>query len=355
MAAKLERSTSVYLNAIRFFAACIVFLGHISGQRFTRGFLWPTAAFMDIAVMVFFVLSGFVIAYVTEDHERDLRTYAINRIARIYSVALPALILALVLDSIGRHFRPELYSISWGFSAKYVWLQFLAGATFTHRLWWAEISPGSILPYWSLGYEVWYYVIFAVFFYLRGQKRYWLTGLACLIAGPEILSLFPVWLFGFAVYQLSKRELMPKWAARAILYASAGSLLVLLYFALHGFHPPRTIIVRYVVGALFGLNIIAIRAVDFSPRWLGQVTPAINWFAGLTFSLYLFHVTVAQFLVTLLPAPPASTTGQISFFVGTFLIVAVLAEFTERKKNVWRSAVAVGFSLLSRARREVTI
>jgi len=74
-------------------------------------------------------------------------------------------------------------------------------------------------------------------FYLRGQKRYWLAGLGCLIAGPEILYLFPVWLLGFAVYHISKRDLMPKWAARTILAASAASLLVFLYLPCMVFNP----------------------------------------------------------------------------------------------------------------------
>ena len=52
--------------------------------------------------MVFFVLSGFVIAYVSEQKEHTLREYSISRLARLWSVAVPALILTIALDQLGR-------------------------------------------------------------------------------------------------------------------------------------------------------------------------------------------------------------------------------------------------------------
>jgi peptidoglycan/LPS O-acetylase OafA/YrhL len=52
------------------------------------------------AVDVFFVLSGFVIGYATDSRERTPLTYAINRLARIYSVAIPALAATFILDGI---------------------------------------------------------------------------------------------------------------------------------------------------------------------------------------------------------------------------------------------------------------
>ena len=121
----MRRETSIYLNAVRFFAALVVFLGHTSGRRFTDGFLWAFGEYMDVAVIIFFVLSGYVIAYVTDNRERTLDDYAINRVARILSVAIPALILTFVLDTIGRSFHPEAYSAAWGYSSDQIWLQYL--------------------------------------------------------------------------------------------------------------------------------------------------------------------------------------------------------------------------------------
>ncbi len=344
---QLDCSTSVFLNAVRFLAALTVFLGHLSGRRFTGGLLWPLAAFMDTAVIIFFVLSGFVIAYVTEDHERDLQTYAINRIARIYSVALPALILALILDSVGRYLRPELYSATWGFSSQGIWLQYLTSAVFVQRIWWNEITPGSILPYWSLGYEVWYYVIFAILYYATGTWRVVLGLVACFCAGPNILSLFPIWLLGFATYRVSKGAALPKGAAGSIIVATALLLGVLMYLASQGFSLPRLLVTRYLVAIVFALNILAVRQFSFSPSVLRMIERPVGWLAGMTFSLYLFHLPVAQFLSVILPWPPQAMPARVAIFGGTFLLIVALAELTERKKGAWRNGVAVLYGAIS--------
>ena len=49
------------------------------------------------AVVVFFVLSGYLIAW-TAQRDKSAVDYLINRAARIYSVALPALVLTYLLD-----------------------------------------------------------------------------------------------------------------------------------------------------------------------------------------------------------------------------------------------------------------
>ena len=66
----MNRATSLYLDLVRFTAALVVFFGHICGSRFTGGLFWQVGPYADEAVDVFFVLSGFVIAYVAENRER---------------------------------------------------------------------------------------------------------------------------------------------------------------------------------------------------------------------------------------------------------------------------------------------
>ena len=53
------------------------------------------------AVIVFFVLSSFVIAYTVDQENCTLFEYAIHRISRIYLVVIPALILTPMADWIG--------------------------------------------------------------------------------------------------------------------------------------------------------------------------------------------------------------------------------------------------------------
>src|SRR5258705_180650 len=121
----MNRETSLYLDVFRFSAAIIVFLGHMVGARFTWGLFWQIAPFMGDAVTVFFVLSGFVIGFTTDERETTLRSYVIARAARMYSVAIPALLITFALDFLGRMARPDLYSIGWGYIADGKVLQFL--------------------------------------------------------------------------------------------------------------------------------------------------------------------------------------------------------------------------------------
>lgn len=64
------------------------------------------------------MLSGFVIAYVTDQRETSAATYTISRLARVYSVSLPAMIATFTLDTIGRTLRPDLYSEAWDYVAE---------------------------------------------------------------------------------------------------------------------------------------------------------------------------------------------------------------------------------------------
>lgn len=102
----MQRSFSLYLDIIRLAAAVVVYLTHsgliVDGKVFL-------GAYGHSAVVVFFVLSGYVIAYVTDQKETDWRTYTASRVSRVYSVAIPALVVTLVADAIGRAHDPSLY------------------------------------------------------------------------------------------------------------------------------------------------------------------------------------------------------------------------------------------------------
>lgn len=349
----MRRETSIYLNAVRFLAALVVFLGHASGRRFTDGFLWAFGEYMDVAVIIFFVLSGYVIAYVTDNRERTLDDYAINRVARILSVAVPALILTFVLDTIGRSLHPEAYTAAWGFSSDQIWLQYLAGATFTNELWRNHINVGSMLPYWSLGYEVWYYAIFAAFWFAKGKIRYPLTALLCLIAGPKILSLFPIWIGGFAVYYAGRRWTLPRGAALGLFALTTAVPVILFALTVLGFFQTHaTFGERYSTALVFTLNILAAQSIAVHSRGLlDRIEKPIGWLAGMTFSLYLFHLPVAQFLSTLIPWTPGDIRMRLTIMIGTLLIVVILAAFTERRKNAWRDAIARLFGRIGWMRR----
>src|SRR5258706_6339803 len=98
----MKKEMSLYLDLIRFSAALMVFVEHFR-ERTKRGFyeFWTDHPFLythlnpysQTAVIIFFVLSGFVIAHVLATRERTPLEFFASRFARLYSVILPALIL----------------------------------------------------------------------------------------------------------------------------------------------------------------------------------------------------------------------------------------------------------------------
>lgn len=346
----MNKSTSLLLDAVRFVAALVVFADH--GNDLTGGFLWRFPPYGPEAVIVFFVLSGFVIAHATASRETTFGAYAIARAARIYSVAIPALILTVVADAIGRSVSTALYSSAWHYDAHDQWLRLLASATFVNELWRLSLNPGSNWSYWSLGYEVWYYVLFAAAMFLRGRTRIAAVAALLLIAGPTIDALLPLWLLGAWAYRICRSgRLAPHSGALLAL----GSLAAWTVYEIIAWHFGRlritspallTIFKRpeipqdYLVGIAFAGALIGFRAAsaEFDRHVRGSWT-ALRWMAGATFSLYLFHEPLLRLFATVDPFAPKSWLGRTLVLGGTLICVFVAAEFTERRKGAWRRAL----------------
>src|SRR5258708_36017678 len=99
-------------------------------------------------------------------------------------------------------------------------LTFALNAAFLSQSWDLEYFPFLDGPYWSLSYEVIYYIIFAFFIYTKGPLRWLLVSLACLAAGPKILALFPCWLVGVAAYKLREASVGQSIGWVATIFAS---------------------------------------------------------------------------------------------------------------------------------------
>jgi peptidoglycan/LPS O-acetylase OafA/YrhL len=86
---------SLYLDLLRFGLAVLVWVGHSTSHVYTgHPFpLWFTYDYGRTAVMGFFVLSGFVIAHVSQGAESSPSLYAVARVSRLYSIVIPALLL----------------------------------------------------------------------------------------------------------------------------------------------------------------------------------------------------------------------------------------------------------------------
>ena len=128
----MTRGFSIYLDIIRFLAALVVLASHIGYYRFTQGNMqWIRDLNLGSdAVVLFFVLSGFVIAYTTFARNRGAAVYAEARLARLYSVIIPALVFTFVIDTLGAQLMPHAYE-GWWYNAEDPAGQVLRALTFT--------------------------------------------------------------------------------------------------------------------------------------------------------------------------------------------------------------------------------
>lgn len=197
----LPESSSVLIDIIRFSAALVVYYWHITQPIMGAGFRqWGEAG--EYAVPVFFVLSGFVIRFVTLSREHTIVEYAIDRASRIYSVVLPAIALALVCWLLCISIDRTLYLSLWGQINNHLLVRLVSNVLFLSQVWGHNTVLPMDSPFWSLGYEVPYYIIYALIFYLRSSIKIFLVTIWLLIFGPALLFLLPIWWLGCWIYDL---------------------------------------------------------------------------------------------------------------------------------------------------------
>src|ERR1700748_246533 len=96
----MNRSTSLYLDLLRVIAAFGVVFVHADQPWFSND-LFVRPELGHRLVMIFFVLSGYLIAFTVEKKDKGAKQYLIDRVSRLYSVVVPALILTFLFDSLG--------------------------------------------------------------------------------------------------------------------------------------------------------------------------------------------------------------------------------------------------------------
>ena len=336
---------SLTLDAWRLAAALTVVLCHFSSRRMSGGLLWQATPYGAEAVDVFFVLSGYVIAHVADTRERDLAHFATSRAARLWSVAVPAAALTFALDALGRVLAPALYAALPGHPEQLsiAW-QAAAGLLFFNRAWWLAIPVGANVPWWSLGYEVPYYLAFA---FLRFGSGFWRVAgplLIAALAGPSICLLAVLWFAGAAIWQVHRGRppAHPRSGAWALTAALLPLPLWLLYeAACQAFERPLAPVPALrpeipqdlLVGGLFALHLLGAPALLARlPACPVMLARAIRFGAARSFSIYLLHYP----MMLCLRAAGLHVVLLLPVTLGCCLAVA---EVTERRKAFWNRAL----------------
>jgi len=320
------------LEIVRFLAACCVFLWHYA-QHSRTTWLLAFGKVGEFPVVVFFVLSGFVIALRHHGRQDSLPSYFAARALRILPIYLTALLLSglLLLDPAYRADIPIWGSAPSALVGNLVMVQ---GPDFMRLR--GLVSPwAGDGPVWSLSIEWWFYTTYGLMFTRASIKTWRLFVAICGILGGFLVfqtgyfvflipALFPIWWAGaeLAIQYTKKGKLSfaESWFAIGILAAMGLTRPVLIHFgAGHGVD--FKLIVQFPVYAA----IVVVLAV-IGQRWvLKTYSGSIKIIRTLGSSSYAFYLIPAPIL-TLLRAHGANPAVLLLTAFPLSLGLAILLE-----------------------------
>ena len=165
---KLTPEQSVLLDAVRGLSAVAVLIGHALTMLPEPPAIGTTFPIQSYGVVLFFALSGFLIAYhCMQRSSVSFPDYMIDRFARIFTAFLPAIILVALVDPLFRRIG-DANSVG----------TFLANIFMVHHTPFNRILDGlprfnafgSGRQFWTIAVEWWLYTLFGVFFYMRQAR-----------------------------------------------------------------------------------------------------------------------------------------------------------------------------------------
>jgi peptidoglycan/LPS O-acetylase OafA/YrhL/predicted ATP-grasp superfamily ATP-dependent carboligase len=350
----MNRSFSIYLDLVRVASALLVVLYH-SNLRLLSTDKLPFSNHGHAAVIVFFVLSGYVISHITAARENTPLEYWSSRLSRFYSLALPTVLLTPLLDQAGAAMAPQFYdgATTHGLA----WLRILTSLGFLNEVWFLSIMSFSNVPYWSLCYEFWYYVLFAAVSFTAGRKRLLLCGAIVLLLGPKILVLAPVWATGVVLQRWGwLQRVRPLPGAALVL----GSWLAYGLFHQYGFTELGSQWLRQMIGErwhhqmafskffltdyplalIVACNFVGVRALSAQLATpLRLLEPAIRPLAAYSFTTYILHQPLILFYAALFNADPATPYFYAATMLATFASIFLIGAVTEARRHHWRRAI----------------
>ena len=356
-------SISVVLDISRVCLALVV-----AGAHWTQGYFqhdWPDLTIVGVAAVGgFFVLSGYTIRMIYPDgHSFDESRYYVDRLSRLWSVVLPALLATVCLDAVSYYAAPDFYMSHWGGEVDHPLFRLTANIGFFGQLWGYSIYPFSNSPFWSLGYEAAFYLMYGLYL----SRRYMLLGLTALLLGPNILFMAVIWIGGAVLFDVfsAKGKVGP--FVRAMLAALA--LAVLGYVALNLNEVAE--LTRQIIDVFFGalhvdparvsvslvLPSVAALAAFALVFWvLGMIGPKLELpdrlkriartVGDATFPIYLFHFPMFVCVAALGLYDETSTFQKLVVFVCVVGVAGLMTPFTNRFKNVLRRFLSAGAGYL---------
>ncbi len=314
-----------YLDFFRGIAAILVLLGHARAFIFIPygnyndtglliRFFYFVTGFGHQSVVVFFVLSGFLITFSTfRDKSIPYLRFMALRLARLWIVLVPALCLTFLFDSAGRmHDINDFYSgalndkYAFNVSNEFSYFSFLSNLFYLQGL--ASDVFGTNSPLWSLSYEFWYYFLFPFicYFFISLKGGYYKKSasffllimffvVVLYIFNQKMIYMYFIWLLGSLVcYIYSYKKLIYN---RLISYPIIILLFFLIVTGYSRLSHASELVIDYVFSISFSLLLLCAIGRNINNKHL-------SWFSKrssqISYALYLTHFPLLSLLSTFL-------------------------------------------------------
>lgn len=310
MKPSLTKGQSTFLDLVRGVSAFAVLVGHTLAYipiPPRLGTLYPIQSY---AVVVFFVLSGFLICLSTlSKSDYSYSEYLIDRFARVYTAFVPTLFLVIIVDTLIGITPPG----GWNPATVFANLSLLMGIPFdkVHAALPAFQPLGTGRPLWTVGVEWWLYVAFGFMVFASRLKVK--SGLVAIILTPIAFAV--VYLYGAReslalVWFISAAIAIPALRLAPATCRSIGPSLILFWGILALW---RLLILRtggetinfydahfmyFSTVVIFGL-LLSVKGFSLLEKGLLTIRPFARWFADISYSLYLTHYTLLAAFSTL--------------------------------------------------------
>jgi len=350
----LSQRASTHLDLIRGLAAVAVAANHLRNLFFINfpqlehktapiAVLYAFSALGHQCVMVFFVLSGYFVSVSVLKFRTlaawSVQAYAINRLARLYVVLIPALVVTAACDFAARQLpfgnlyfnHPVPNFVVVVFAAEDHLKQFFASLFFLQTI--LSRPFGSNGALWSLANEFWYYTIGPLLFVAIASKSH-TQRLIAASAASILLTVLPgpmsrgfvIWLLGVAVALAAPYSSeIPTWIrGRVVSFVVAGAFIAAA-LAARRFWTDSEFVGDLLVGTVFAvlLFVIVYSARTKQPgRLYSQMAHGL---ASFSFSLYAIHFPILVLLRTALGKYGLWSADAIHISFGAMLLVSVVA------------------------------
>lgn len=285
-------------------------------------FVW-NSSFGAYGVMLFFVISGYIMMMVTARKEKTVRSFLSARLIRILPLyyLLTAVIIVMKITGIA-HFGKDPVTAIWALKS-FLFLPFTKTDT---------PSDPILFPGWTLNYEMMFYMLFACFLAVRKEALRAQLVIAAILAVYTLALIWPTPLmryfgsdlilgfaFGVALWPLTQRITLGWRAASTLIILGFAVLLAIDANGLNATPHIAAVLSLAAAAIVAGAIFLEKQGLSWRNRWAVGLGDA-------SYALYLIHPLMIALVASLaVKAHLNDSTAGLSLSVAAMLILSLIA------------------------------